>query len=80
MIELKNIERNYKTGAGYTWGVGGAFALTRLLKDMLFQVRATDPPTFVGVSILFVLVGVAASYVPARRAAKVDPMVALRYE
>jgi len=68
------------TLTGVLLGVGGAFALTRLLKDMLFQVRATDPATFVGISILFVLVGVAASYVPARRAAKVDPMVALRYE
>ena len=61
-------------------GIAGAFALTRLLKDMLFQVRATDPATFVGISILFVLVGVAASHIPARRAATVDPMVALRYE
>jgi ABC-type antimicrobial peptide transport system permease subunit len=68
------------TLTGVLLGVGGAFALTRVLKDMLFQVRATDPATFVGISILFVLVGVAASYVPARRAARVDPMVALRYE
>jgi ABC-type antimicrobial peptide transport system permease subunit len=68
------------TLTGVLLGVGGALALTRVLKDMLFQVRATDPTTFVGISILFVLVGVAASYVPARRAARVDPMVALRYE
>ena len=65
--------------AGVSLGICGAFALTRVLKDLLFQVSATDPVTFVGIPILFVLVGVAASYIPARRAAKVDPMVALRY-
>jgi putative ABC transport system permease protein len=68
------------TLTGVVFGIAGAFAMTRLLKDLLFQVRATDPATFVGISILFVLVGVSASYIPARRAAKVDPMVALRYE
>ncbi len=68
------------TLTGVVLGIAGAFALTRLLKDLLFRVRATDPVTFVGIAILFVLVGVSASYIPARRAAKVDPMVALRYE
>ena len=68
------------TLTGVVLGIAGAFAMTRLLKDLLFQVRATDPATFVGISILFVLVGVSASCIPARRAAKVDPMVALRYE
>src|SRR5216684_1903131 len=68
------------TLTGVLLGIGGAFVLTGLLKDLLFQVSATDPATFVGISILFVLVGVSASYFPARRAAKVDPMVALRYE
>jgi len=68
------------TLTGILLGIGGAFALTRLLKDLLFQVRATDPATFIGISILFVVVGMFASYIPAHRAAKVDPMVALRYE
>jgi putative ABC transport system permease protein len=63
---------------GVVIGVGGAFALTRLLQDLLFRVSATDPVTFVAIPVLFVLVAVAASYIPARRAAAIDPMAALR--
>lgn len=65
---------------GIVLGLGGAFAATRLMKSMLFGVTATDVTTFVVVSIAILVVAVLACYVPARRAAKVDPMEALRYE
>ena len=63
---------------GITIGVGGAFALTRLMKTLLFQVSASDPTTFAAVAALFLLAAVAASYIPARRATQIDPMAALR--
>ena len=63
---------------GVVIGAAGAFALTRLMQDLLFQVSATDPLTFVGIAILFVAVAMAASYVPARRASNTDPMSTLR--
>ncbi|MBO0800693.1 MAG: FtsX-like permease family protein, partial [Blastocatellia bacterium] len=65
---------------GVAIGTGVALALTRILKNMLFGVSATDPATFVGIALLLACVAMIASYIPARRATKVDPLVAFRHE
>jgi predicted permease len=65
---------------GVIIGIGASLAITRLMSTLLFGISATDPLTFVGVAALLFLVALAASYIPAHRAMRVDPMTALRYE
>jgi putative ABC transport system permease protein len=65
---------------GIVVGLGGAFGLTRLMSHLLFGVTTTDLTTFAVVSGVILLVALLACLIPARRAAKVDPLVALRYE
>ena len=68
------------TAVGMVFGVLGALGLTRFLRSLLYEVQPSDPSTFAVVVLLLVSASVAASYLPVRRAMRVDPMVALRYE
>jgi ABC-type antimicrobial peptide transport system permease subunit len=68
------------TLGGLVLGLSGAFALTRLMRGLLFGVGATDPTTFVAISLLLAFIALLATYIPALRASRVDPAVSLRYE
>jgi putative ABC transport system permease protein len=68
------------TGAGLVLGLAGASAATRLLTSVLFEVKPGDPLTYAAVAALLAAVALAATYIPAHRASKVDPLVALRQE
>jgi putative ABC transport system permease protein len=80
IIELVLGESGRLVAAGTLIGLGGAFALTRFMSSMLFGVTARDPLTFAAVAALLAGVASLASYIPARRALRVDPMIALRHE
>jgi putative ABC transport system permease protein len=63
---------------GSALGIGGALALTRVMRGLLYRISPADPATYIGIALLWIVVALAASYIPARRAARIDPAQALR--
>jgi ABC-type antimicrobial peptide transport system permease subunit len=80
VVRLVTRDGVVQAGLGLLAGLAASAALTRILASQLFAVSALDPPTFASVALLLVAVAVAACYIPARRAMRVDPIVALRCE
>ena len=70
----------WQMGLGLTLGLGGAFGLSRVLRTLLVQVTPTDPVTFAAITTTLTTVAIAACVIPARRATRVDPLIALRAE
>jgi putative ABC transport system permease protein len=70
----------WKTGIGLVVGLAGALALSRFMTTLLFEVKPTDPVAYVVVTFMLLSVAILASYLPARRAARIDPIIALRSE
>jgi putative ABC transport system permease protein len=68
------------TGIGIVVGLIGAFSASRVVQSLLYGIGPNDAITFTAVALILAVVAIAASYIPARRASRVDPMVALRYE
>jgi putative ABC transport system permease protein len=80
MLKLVVRQGMLLTGIGIVIGLAASFGLNRLLANLLFGVKTTDPVTYASVAAILVSVALLASYIPARRATKIDPLVALRYE
>jgi ABC-type antimicrobial peptide transport system permease subunit len=80
MVRLVMKQSMWLAGIGVVLGTAAAYGLTRLLASLLFGVKASDPLTFAGVSLGLVAVALLASFIPAQRATRIDPIIALRYE
>jgi putative ABC transport system permease protein len=74
------LESGWLAAAGILLGVGAALGLTRLVKALLYGIEPYDPPTMLGGVLILLMVALAASWIPARRAAAIEPMEALRHE
>jgi putative ABC transport system permease protein len=80
VLKLVVVQGLKLVGIGVAIGLVAALILTRVMSSLLYGVSSTDPTTFAVISLVLVGAGVLASYIPARRATKVDPIIALRYE